>query len=157
VASAKQVGQSRRSLRELFRSLARAIHPDQARHDDDRLQRTEVMKELTRAYEDGDLARLLELEAAWQGEQAVAETGDAALRCEELERANRELLKQVRQVTRELRDAKREAREESRGLPPHELIERANFELAALAELCAWLQRFRDGKMTLSELVQRWS
>lgn len=157
VESAKQVGQTRRSLRELFRNLARAIHPDQARHEADRLQRTELMKELTRAYEDGDLARLIELEAAWQGEQALAETGDAVARCHELERSNRELLKQVRQLTRELRDAKREAREQSRGLPPHELIERASFELDALAALCSWLERFRDGKMTLSELQQRCS
>ncbi len=155
VASAKQVGQTRRSLRELFRALARAIHPDQTRNEADRLQRTELMKELTRAYEDGDLARLIELEAAWQGSQALDGTGDAALRCRELEGFNRELLKQVRQLTRELRDAKRDARDESRGLAPEELVERARLELAALAELCSWLERFRDGKMTLSELRQR--
>lgn len=155
LASARQVGQERRSIRELFRNLARAVHPDQARQEPDRVRRTEVMKELTRAYEEGDLARLLELEATWQTEQVVAETSEPVARCQELERINRELLKQVRQLTREVRDTKRDAREESRGLPPDELVEQATFELDALQELCNWLQRFRDGKMTLVELRQR--
>jgi hypothetical protein len=155
VAGAAQVGQTQRSLRELFRSLARAIHPDQARHETDRQKRTELMKEATRAYEDGDLARLLELELAWQGEQAVAETGDSLARCRELERVNRELLKQVRELTRQLRDAKREAREESRGLPPDELVEQATLELDALQQIYGLLQRFRDRELTLSELLAR--
>jgi hypothetical protein len=155
VAGAQQVGQTRRSLRELFRSLARAIHPDQARHETDRQMRTELMKEATRAYEEGDLARLLELESTWQSERAVAETGDSLARCRELERFNRELLKQVRELTRQLRDAKREAREESRGLPPDELVEQATFELDALQQIHGSLQRFRDGELTLSELLGR--
>jgi hypothetical protein len=155
VAGAPQVGQMRRTLRELFRSLARVIHPDQARHENDRQKRTELMKQATRAYEEGDLARLLELESAWQSEQAVAETGDSLARCRELERVNRELLKQVRELTRELRDAKREAREESRGSLPDELIEQATSELDALQQIYEFLQRFRDGKLTLNELLER--
>lgn len=157
VASAQQVGQTRRSLRELFRSLARAIHPDQARHETDRQERTQLMKEATRAYEDGDLARLLELESAWQSERAVAETAGSLARYRELERVNRELLKQVRELTRRLRDAKREARVESRGLIPDELVERATFELEALQQIYGVLQRFRAGKLTLSESMVAWS
>jgi chemotaxis regulatin CheY-phosphate phosphatase CheZ len=155
VAGAPQVGQTRRTLRELFRSLARVMHPDQARHEADREKRTQLMKEATRAYEEGDLARLLELETAWQNERAVAETADSLARCRELERVNRELLKQVRELTRELRDAKREAREEARGLLPAELIEQATSELDALQQICDWVQRFRDGKLTLNELLER--
>jgi hypothetical protein len=154
VASARQVGQERRSLRELFRSLARAIHPDQARHEAERARRTEVMKEVTRAYEDGDLARLVELERTWQGEQAVAETADSLTRCRELERLNHELLKQVRELTRRLRDAKQEARDASHGLPPDELVEQAGRELDGLEIVHDFLCRFRDGKLTLSELSQ---
>jgi ketosteroid isomerase-like protein len=131
------------------------MHPDQARHEADREKRTQLMKEATRAYEEGDLARLLELETAWQNERAVAETADSLARCRELERVNRELLKQVRELTRELRDAKREAREEARGLLPAELIEQATSELDALQQICDWVQRFRDGKLTLNELLER--
>jgi hypothetical protein len=154
VAGARQVGQERRSLRELFRSLARAIHPDQARHEAERARRTEVMKEVTRAYEDGDLARLVELERTWQGEQTVVESADSLTRCRELERLNHELLKQVRELTRRLRDAKQEAREASYGLPADELLEQASRELDGLEIVHDFLCRFRDGKLSLSELSQ---
>ena len=151
LAGARQVGQERRSLRELFRSLARAIHPDKAQHDRDRAERTELMKQVTRAYEEGDLARLVELENAWQSEQAT-ELGDPERRCRELERINRELLDQVRALTRQLRDHRRAAREESMGLPPRELVEQAEQELDDLEALCELLGQFRDGRITLADL-----
>ncbi|HYJ08944.1 MAG TPA: hypothetical protein VEX18_08040 [Polyangiaceae bacterium] len=145
LAGARQVGQERRSLRELFRSLARSIHPDKAQHDRDRAERTELMKQVTRAYEEGDLARLVELENAWQSEQA-SEVGDPERRCRELERTNRELLDQVRALTRQLRDHRRAARDESMGLPPRELVERAKQELDDIEALCELLGQFRDGR-----------
>jgi hypothetical protein len=149
---ASQVGQERRSLKELFRSLARAFHPDRARHEADRARRTEVMKELTRAYEDGDLARLIELDGTWQSERPPIESGDPVLRCRELERVNRELLQQFRELTRRLRDAKQDARDTSHGLSPDELVQQASRELDELQIVCDFLCRFRDGKLTLSEL-----
>jgi hypothetical protein len=152
VAGAEQVGQQRRSLRELFRSLAKAVHPDQARHDSERERRTEVMKEVTRAYEDGDLARLLELESSWQSEQAVSENGDSLARCRELERVNRELLDQVRRLTRQIRDLKREALDASMGLAPDELAEQASRELDELEEICRFVEKLRDGKLSAAEL-----
>jgi hypothetical protein len=154
VAGAEQVGQQRRSLRELFRSLAKAVHPDQARHDDDRERRTEVMKEVTRAYEDGDLARLLELESSWQSEQSVSESGDSVARCRELERINRELLDQVRRLTRQTRDLKREALDAAMGLSPDELAEQAGRELDELEEICRFVEKLRDGRMTAAELAR---
>jgi len=154
VAGAEQVGQQRRSLRELFRSLAKAVHPDQARHDDDRERRTEVMKEVTRAYEDGDLARLLELESSWQSEQSVSDAGDSIARCRELERVNRELLDQVRRLTRQTRDIKREALEAAMGLSPDELAEQAGRELDELDEICRFVEKLRDGRMTAAELAR---
>lgn len=152
LSGASQLGQGRRSLRELFRSLARVVHPDRARHDAERARRTELMKELTRAYEDGDLARLFELESTWHSHETAADTGDPLLRCRELERVNRELLDQLRELTRQLRDAKQEARDASLGLTPDELVEQAGRELAELQLVYDFVCRFRDGKLTLSEL-----
>lgn len=152
VASAPQPGHERRTLRDIFRSLARAVHPDQARQEPERARRTEVMKELTRAYEAGDLARLLELESAWQSERALAGDGDPEARCRELERVNRELLNQSRQLTRQLRDVKRDARAASFG-PLDYLVERAGHELDDFASICELVRRFRDGKLTLAELM----
>ena len=59
------------------------------------------MKEATRAYEEGDLARLIELESAWHSAAGTAGEGDPEARGCELERINRELLDQVRRLTRE--------------------------------------------------------
>ena len=154
VAGARQVGQDKRSLRELFRNLARAVHPDQARHETERERRTEVMKEVTRAYEDGDLARLIELENAWQSERAVGGSEDSLTRCRELERINRELLDQVRQLTRQLRDARQEAREAYFGLAPDELIEQASSELDGLTEIYDFVRKFADGKLSLAEFAR---
>jgi len=152
VSGASQLGQVRRSLRELFRSLVKAIHPDQARHEAERARRTEVMKEVTRAYEEGDLARLLELEHDWQSERAVSEQADAETRSRALEQANRELLDQVRRLTREIRDLKREAFDASLGLAPDELLLRAGRELDELEEICRFVESFRDGKLGVAEL-----
>lgn len=154
VAGASQVGQQRRSLRDIFRNLARAVHPDQARHEQERARRTEVMKQVTRAYEDGDLARLLELESAWQGERALSEGGDPEARCRELERLNRELLDQLRDVTRGLRDAKSDLREAADTHPPDELFELASLELDELEAMRDAVRRYRDGKLTLADLMR---
>lgn len=153
VAGASQAGQQRRSLRDIFRSLARAVHPDQARREDDRERRTEVMKQVTRAYEDGDLARLIELEGAWQREQALTESGDPEQRCAELTRLNRELLNQLREVTRQLRDAKRDLADAEDSSPSDELVELANLELDDVEGMCELLRRFRDGKISISDLT----
>lgn len=153
VAGATQVGQQRRSLRDIFRSLARAIHPDQARQEDERQRRTEVMKQVTRAYEDGDLARLVELESAWQSDQTLSGSGDPELRCLELTRLNRELLDQLREVTRQLRDAKRELLEVELTYPSVELVALASLELDDVEGICELLRRFRDGKISISDLT----
>jgi hypothetical protein len=154
VAGARQVGQERRSLRELFRSLARAIHPDQARHEGERQRRTEVMKQVTRAYEEGDLARLVELESAWHNAHALSESADPEQRCRELSRQNGELLKQLREVTRQLRDAKRELLEAELSHPSAELVELASLELDDVEGICEMLRRFRDGKISISDLTE---
>jgi len=60
----------------------------------------------------------------------------------------------VRELTRELRDVKRDAREASFGLSPDELTEQAGRELDELEGICEFLRKFRDGKITLAELVR---
>lgn len=155
--SAQQPTPERRSLREIFRTLARALHPDQARTDAERERRTEVMKDLTRAFARGDLARLLELESEWQATRAPAADAshgsvDAAARCQELERTNRELLKQVRQLTGELKDAKDDARHQSPGVVARTRAKTGR-ELERLEALCELVREFKSGSRSLSELA----
>lgn len=154
VASAPKPDAQRRSLRDVFRSLARAVHPDQARHEPERARRTEVMKEVTRAYEQGDLARLVELEQTWRSEQAIGDDADPEARCRELERTNRELLDQVRQLTRELRDAKRNEQSFSGGLSLEQVLEQATRELDQVSAVVDFVRQFRDGKIGLAEFAR---
>lgn len=48
-------------LKDLYRRVAKAIHPDLATDQGERARRTQLMAEANRAYEDGDTARLLSI------------------------------------------------------------------------------------------------
>lgn len=155
VAPAAQRGQEagRESLRAIFKRLALAVHPDRARGDSDRERRTEVMKEATRAYEDGDFARLLELEKHWQAGGESAAATDEGRRCAELEQTLRELTRQARELTAELRYVRRQAREDLLGVPLDELLLGAEDELKELEQVRDSTRAFRDGKLSLRQFL----
>lgn len=54
------------SLQSVYRQLITLIHPDRARNDSERAEKTELMKRVTVAYEQGDLLQLLELQLKLQ-------------------------------------------------------------------------------------------
>jgi hypothetical protein len=51
-----------RALRDIFRKLASALHPDREHDVTERARKTELMKELNQAYAERDLLQLLELQ-----------------------------------------------------------------------------------------------
>lgn len=152
VPSARQPGADSRTLREIFRALVRAVHPDHAREESERARRTEVMKEVTRAFEQGDLARLIELERAWKSERVLAGEGDPERRCRELERINAELAGQAKQLANALKMAKRELKGPLGQLD--ELFEQATGELDHIATICDFVKLFRDGKISLAAFAR---
>lgn len=102
------------SLRSLFHRLAEALHPDKVQDEHEKAERTDVMKELTQAYQAGDLAQLLDLERRWllsadQRQEAPERTEEEALvhRCAQLEKTNLALRLQLDEVNRELRNLRR--------------------------------------------------
>jgi len=54
-----------KSLRSLYLSLAKALHPDTGGTEEEIAQKEELMKQVTQAYEDKDLSSLLKLEITW--------------------------------------------------------------------------------------------
>jgi hypothetical protein len=50
------------ALREVYRKLARELHPDRIADEDERTRKTALMQDANRAYEAGDLLSLLELQ-----------------------------------------------------------------------------------------------
>jgi hypothetical protein len=156
VGSAAQRGQGkdRESLRAVFRRLVASSHPDRASNEADRELRTATMKQATQAYEEGDLARLLELEKAWRRGQSLPPADSAEASCRELERVIRELRAQASQLQRELRAVRQSGSMTPLDAPIVEAIEEAEADLAQLETLCAFVTRFRDGKMSLKEFVR---
>ena len=151
------------SLRDIFRRLAVAIHPDRSQTDEDRNHRTEAMKEVTRAYQDGDLARLLELEKAWLAEEKTpaAAHDETERRCANLERTNRELKKQLRELDSELRELKNSLpvlaadelglRSKDSAARVEVMIAETEVGINGLRQLRDFVRSFVDGKITLDE------
>lgn len=157
VSSAAPRGQEagHESLRALFKRLALALHPDRAGHEQDRDIRTEVMKQVTQAYNEGDLARLLELEKLWDQNGTVTSTADEVSRCAELERIIAELRRQSSELTQELRQVQKSARSNNMmGASIDVMLREARAELDAFQTVRDFVKSFRDGKITLAAFVQ---
>jgi chromosome segregation ATPase len=161
-ASEGAVGQS---LRGLFHRLAAAMHPDRAQHEPEKARRTEAMKELTRAYQDGDLARLLELERLWllAGDLPAARD-ELDQRCATLLRTNAALRSQLDEIKKELKALRRSPQaellcdiERSARLHGEDQLADAVCEAQEhgehLRELLAFIGSFRDGEIGLAELL----
>lgn len=123
------------------------------------------MKEVTRAYQDGDLARLLELEKAWLAEEKtpVEAHDETERRCANLERTNRELKKQLREMESELRELKYSVpalaadqlglRGKGSAARVEALVAEMQASLDGLHKLRDFVRSFVDGKITLDEFV----
>jgi hypothetical protein len=151
-------------LRSLFRKLAVALHPDKVQDPVERAALTSVMKEVTHAYESGDVARLVEIERTWLAQSPVPERElDVARRIGELLAANKELRRQLRALTAELKElkqsvpgiapARRGARKSSPRSEVDEMIEQMERELGELRTLRDFAQSFADGEIGVAEFM----
>jgi len=68
-------------LKTTYRKLAKAVHPDLAKDDQDRARRTKVMAEVNAAYQSGDASRLQQILNDWEqsADTAVGEGVGAEL------------------------------------------------------------------------------
>jgi hypothetical protein len=151
-------------LRSLFRKLAVALHPDKVQDAKERDALTAVMKEVTRAYEGRDVARLVEIERTWLARAPAPDRElDVARRVTELLSANKELRRQLRALTAELKELKqslpsspsprRRGKASERRSEVDELIQQAERELGELRQLRDFAQRFADGHINITEFL----
>jgi predicted nucleic acid-binding Zn-ribbon protein len=168
VDSAKHVGgqAGNETLRSLFRRLTIALHPDLARHEHEQQRRTDVMKEVTRAYEEGNLARLLEIEQIWlAGGNVRSDSVDEAARYAELERIVRKLRAQMKALESELRNLRkasplaqmfgsRRVSAARRVEQLDELVATASAELQPLRTFRDFVRAFSEGKISLTEFLR---
>lgn len=154
------------TLRGLFRRLTVALHPDLVPQGEEQLRRTEAMKEVTRAYEEGNLARLMELERQWLTGSPIASNADSdAERCAKLEKAIAELKRQQHALQAEMRAVRAQSplsilfgRKRSsaadRARQVEEFVASAQGELSSLRIIRNHVQAFAAKKISLAKFVR---
>ncbi|MEO0947940.1 MAG: J domain-containing protein [Cyanobacteria bacterium J06641_5] len=158
-----------RSIRQTFLRLASVFHPDRAAGEDARNHNAEIMKEINRAYSDGDFARLIELERQHdRGDTDAIATealDDVDRQCQRLERENATLAEQYEGIKAELRMLRNETHEgemvatyrraKREGVDFfEELVAVAESELAEIECVRDFVRDFRDRKMTIKEFLR---
>ena len=91
--------QASQSLREVFRKLASALHPDRATDDADRASRTAMMQRVNQAYERNDLLALLELQLEIE---QIDDQHLASAPAERVKHFNRILAEQLEEIEEEI-------------------------------------------------------
>jgi hypothetical protein len=132
-----------KALQDVYRALAKALHPDREQDPVEQARKTEVMREINVAYEAKDLLRLLELQL--ELEQVEAAQADA-LAEERLRHYIRILEEQARQLAVELEELELPFRLElglapSERLAPARVISRVRDDAAEVKQQIATMER----------------
>ncbi len=168
VSSAKHAGgqPGNETLRGLFRRLTVALHPDRVQRGHEQERRTDVMKEVTRAYEEGNLARLMELEQLWlSGIEVRGASPDDVAKCAELEKAIQELQSQQRALQSEMRELRassplsalfgsRRVGQSARQEQMEAFMAAAAEELEPLRQIRNYVRAFSERKLSLAEFLR---
>ncbi|MDJ0673974.1 MAG: molecular chaperone DnaJ [Calothrix sp. MO_167.B42] len=158
--------ESARQVRQTFLRLAEIFHPDKVTDKETQVHHTELMKEINKAYQDGDLARLLEIERQHQtGEELDDNSEDDLIRkFNRLERENEFLKTQYENLKRELRLVKTtpegamisDYRKAVKvGIDPiKQMLAQVEAEVQVISSIRDFVKDFRERKMTIKEFLQ---
>jgi hypothetical protein len=154
-ASAARGQERDRSLRDLYRALARRYHPDHAGDDETRAQHTVRMREINDAFHGGDTDRLLELsrELGMDAGALRNARGVVAELVAQYERVKAEVRQLRESPLGQLLIETRHARRGGYPTPLETMRDEIHEQLAALAETRDHVARFVAGKLTVGELV----
>jgi hypothetical protein len=155
-----------KNIRHIFLRLAEKFHPDKVTDAETQNRHTEIMKELNRAYREGDLARLLEIEKNHQSEEIflAKNEDDQTRQCQRLEHENEILKTQYEHLKHELRLAKntpegeivkeyRKAKREGIDMIA-EFIKAIEKEVEALEKIRDFVLSFKNKKISLKEFLK---
>lgn len=87
-----------KTVRDVYTSLAKSFHPDLEQDEDEKLRKTEIMKAITEAYQQGDLPALLRLQLEYE---QIDKAKIAAMADEQLKRYTKILKKQLDSLNEE--------------------------------------------------------
>ena len=159
---------SSRQIRRTFLRLAAIFHPDKVTDSESQMSHTEIMKEVNRAYKEGDLARLLEIERQHQAGESLSvelsSENDQKRQCERLEIDNQLLTDQYERLKQELRLVRNTPEGEMvqdyracmrNGLDPiEEMLADASAQIQGVEKIRNFVRDFRDKKMTVKEFLR---
>ncbi|QJB46673.1 J domain-containing protein [Dolichospermum flos-aquae] len=152
-----------RKIRQTFLRLAEIFHPDKVKDNETQMTHTEIMKEINKAYQDGDLARLLEIERKYEVGETIDNNSedDLSRRCKNIEQHNQILKNQYEKLKQELRLAKNTPegsmvadykKAAKQGIDCIELmLETIQSQTKIVAEIRDFVQDFKDKKITIKE------
>ncbi|MBD2731707.1 J domain-containing protein [Nostoc sp. FACHB-892] len=154
-----------RKIRQTFLKLAEIFHPDKARDSETQKSHTEIMKEINKAYQEGDLARLLEIEQSQQPLEIIDNNNedDLTRRCRTLEQHNQILLAQYEKLKQELRltkntpegtmvcDSRKAAKEGIDAMAA--IVETMESQINVVSGIRDFVKDFREQKITIKEFL----
>jgi hypothetical protein len=159
-------GESTRQIRQTFLKLAEIFHPDKVTDSETQVHHTELMKEINKAYQEGDLARLLEIERQHQAGEDIDNNSedDLTRKINRLERENQFLKTQYENLKRELKLVKRtpegamvsDCRKAVKvGIDPiAQMLAQVEGEVEVISSIRDFVKGFRDKKITIKEFLR---
>jgi hypothetical protein len=154
-----------RKIRQTFLRLAEIFHPDKVKDSETQINHTEIMKEINKAYQEGDLARLLEIEQKHKVGEYIDNNSedDLTRKCKTLEQQNEILLTQYENLKRELRLVKTtpegamvsDSRKATKvGIDPiAKMVESIEVQINLVSEIRDFVERFKNQKITIKEFL----
>lgn len=154
-----------RKIRSSFLRLAEIFHPDKVTDKETQERHTEIMKEINLAYQEGDLARLLEIEQQHQQEESISidSQDDLTRLCTRLEQENELLKTQYKTLKKELTKVKKTPEGEivadcrkavKEGIDPvAEMLKQVESQILAISEIRNFVKDFLKQKITIKEFL----
>ena len=158
--------ESARQVRQTFLRLAEIFHPDKVTDKETQVHHTELMKEINKAYQEGDLARLLEIERQHQAGEEIDDNSEDDLirKFNRLEQENKFLKTQYENLKRELRMVKTTPegamvsdyrKAVKTGIDPiHQMLLQVEDEVQVISSIRDFVKDFQEKKITIKEFLQ---
>jgi hypothetical protein len=158
--------ESSKKIRHIFLRLAEIFHPDKASDIETQERHTEIMKEINRAYTEGDLARLLEIEQKYQVGEIINSNSedDLSRQCIRIEQQNQVLKTQFESLKRELREAKKTPQGgmvtdfrkfRKQGVEPLDTItEQLERQIHIISKIRDYAQDFNQSRISIKEFLR---
>ena len=155
-----------KKIRQLFLRLADSFHPDKVTDESEKEYRTEIMKEINLAYQDGDLARLLAIEKQQElGAIIDRDSSDDLTRhCAKVEAENTYLKDQLEALKQQLKLTKKTEQGEmtaalkkigkNGGDPIGEALREFESQISIIEKMHQFVADFRDRRITIKEFLR---